>query len=762
MRNIYSLLSFAFIMCGLCINTHAYEKDSSTVSKNDKDTISGVTTIDTAGHVTITKIPEDTVSGVTTINTEHVTVNVIHKDTVSENPKNVLYRHKYSIGLNRNPQFPDSERKLKISRIGAVKEEEDKGIPILFGGYMSFPARYRNIKSKYWPVQHKSLQIPYNGAPLITLNMNMQISPGFNVIMIWGLGPGYGSPGSTNAFNGSTNPDSARTRSGTNGNFGAVVNYKTRYAMIKLGAGSIVTGMSNLLVNGAGNFGRTSPFYRLPWDATILQGGAFMNIDNNTFRYGAGNANTDPFFTNGGRTRGFVLQLSQMPLDLGLNVGYGVDNQTFGTGGVYNLNNTIYDLDPTKKTFGTRLYKKTGVNIFGANLILNNGHFETVSEKIKETQYMYTGDVFLRLFDYYTIQAEAGVSAFTNPYGKWDPDQAFAKFYGKKVIADPKLLNEYKSPVSFVGKLNIQVDQRKFGLPIQIGAYSLGPNYVNLNSNTFNTYTQNNSAMYISTGKGWDYGMRRGVIADVGTTANNRRAVELNTSIGKGKFRINIGSQVGQEILKEDSVKLNRVMFNHKLNVFSTSSFQPYVATGGPYGSLLSTYFQLQENVVITDAVINYKKTFNSAYYDARYKTNLFGKQLLFENYTTFQSASDHLSPLPFVTDKAFVRVLFSELMCWYRLRKNLTFVGLAAIQRAVGNNRTQLADPATGLITTDKTKGKPINQIGYGIGGGLDFDIDSSKGLYWRVMWNSHKDNHFTKDTYTLFETTLDFKVYF
>ena len=720
MRNIYSLLSFVFVMCGLCINTYANENDSSTVSKNPKDSV-------------VSKNSKDSV--------------------VSENHKNVLYRHKYSIGLNRNPQFPDSERKLQISRIGIVKEEEDKGIPILFGGFMSFPVRYRNIKSKYWPVQRKSVDFPYNGAAMISLNMNMQISPGFNVIMIWGLTPN---------FNGSINPDSARQRTGTNGNFGAVVNYKTRYAMIKLGAGSVVTGMSNLFVNGAGNTGRLSPFYRTPWDATILQGGAFMSIDNNVFRYGTGNANTDPFFTNGGRTRGFVLQLSQMPLDLGLNVGYGVDNQTYGTGGVFNLNNTIYDLDPTKKTFGTRLYKKTGVNIFGANLILNNGHFETVSSKIKETQYMWSGDVFLRLFDYYTIQAEAGASAFTNPYGKWDPDQAFNKFYGKKVIADPKLLNMYKSPVSFVGKINIQVDQRKFGLPIQIGAYSLGPNYVNLNSNTFNTYTQNNSAMYISTGKGWDYGMRRGVIADVGQTANNRRAVELNTSIGKGKFRVNFGSQVGQEIVKEDSAKLNRVMFNHKLNVFSTASFQPYNATGGPYGSILSTYFQMQENVAITDAVVNYKKTFNSAYFDARYKTNFLGKQLLIENYTTFQSASDHLSPLPFVTNKAFVRVLFSELMCWYRLRKNLTFVGLAALQRAVGNNRTTLADPATGNVTVDKTKGKPINQIGYGFGGGLDYDIDSSKGLYWRVMWNSHKDTHFTRDTYTLFETTIEFKVYF
>jgi hypothetical protein len=724
MRNIYSLLSFAFIMCGLCLNTYAYENDSSAVSKN-------------------------------------------LNDTVSENHKNVLHGHRYLIGLKRNPQSPDSEFKLRLSRIGigAVKEEEDKGIPILFGGYMDFSARYRNIKTKYWPVKHKSIDIPYNNNPyFINLNMNMQISPGFNVIMIWGLGPGNPNQQSS-AFNGSTNPDSARTRTGTNGNFGAVVNYKTRYAMIKLGAGSVVTGMSNLFVNGAGNSGRLSPFYRTPWDATILQGGAFMNIDNNVFRYGTGNANTDPFFTNGGRTRGFVLQLSQMPLDLGLNVGYGVDQQTFGGGnnnGVYDLNNTIYDLDPTKKTLGTRLYKKTGVNIFGANLILNNGHFETVSSKIRETQYMWSGDVFLRLFDYYTIQAEAGATQFSNPYGKWDPDQAFSKFYAKKVIADPKLLNEYKSPVSFVGKLNIQVDQRKFGLPIQIGAYSLGPYYVNLNSQTFNTYTQNNSAMYISTGKGWDYSMRRGAITDVGTTASNRRAVELNTSIGKGKFRINIGSQISQEILKEDSVKNNRVMFNHKLNVFSTSTFQPYVATGGPYGSLLSTYFQLQENVTITDAVLNYKKSFSSAYFDARYKTNLFGKQLLFENYTTFQSAGDHLSLSHLVTNKAFVRVLFSELMCWYRLRKNLTFVGLAAIQRAVANNRTQLADPTTGNITTDRSKGKPINQIGYGIGGGLDYDIDSSKGLYWRVMWNSHKDNHFTRDTYTLFETTVEFKVYF
>jgi hypothetical protein len=519
----------------------------------------------------------------------------------------------------------------------------------------------------------------------------------------------------------------------------------------------MVTGMSNLFVNGAGNAGRTSPFYRLPWDHPAITGGAFMSADNSVFRYGSGNANIDPFFTNGGRTRGYVMQLSQMPLDLGLNVCYGVDGQT----GTFNINPTTYSMDPTKKTFGSRLYKKIGVNQFGANLIINNGHFETVSEKLKETQYMWSGDVFLRLFDYYTIQAEAGATAYSNPYGKWDPDEAFSKFYGKNVISDTALVNEYSSPISYLGKINIQVDQRKFGLPLQVGFYSMGPNYVNQNSATYNTSTYNNSANYINVGKGWDYNMRRGVITDVGTTANNRRGAELNTSLGKSKFRVNVGTQVSQEIVKEDSTKLNQVMFNHRLNVFSTSSFQPWQATGGPYNTLLSTFFQLQERVPITDSVVDYQKTFNSVYMDARYKTNLFGKTILFENYTNYQSASDHFSPLPFVSSSAFVRVFFNELMCWYRLKKNLTLVGVLAIQKAVGNNRTQLAD-SLGNITTDRTKGKPINQTAYGIGGGLDIDIDSTKGVYLRVMWNSHQDKNFIKDRYTLFETAIDFKLYF
>jgi hypothetical protein len=99
--------------------------------------------------------------------------------------------------------------------------------------------------------------------------------------------------------------------------------------------------------------------------------------------------------------------------------------------------------------------------------------------------------------------------------------------------------------------------------------------------------------------------------------------------------------------------------------------------------------------------------------------------------------------------------------MCWYRLKKNLTLVGVLAIQKAVGNNRTQLAD-SLGNITTDRTKGKPINQTAYGIGGGLDIDIDSTKGVYLRVMWNSHQDKNFIKDRYTLFETAIDFKLYF
>jgi hypothetical protein len=686
MRKIYSLLSFVFVTCGLCFSAFASEGDSSTVGS-------------TPGN---------------------------------------KFGHHYSLGLNKDSS---ARKKVNFARVG-TEDWDDKGISIYFGGFMNFSTRYRNIKTKDWPIRPKSIDIPYNGAALISLNMNMQIAPGFNTVMVLGLSP---------RFNGSLDPDSARERSGGNGVFSAQANYKTRYAMIKVAAGSLVTGMSNLFVSGAGNAGRLSPFYRVPWDGTVINGGAWMAAENSIFRYGSGNANLDPFFTNGGRTRGFVLQASQMPWNLGLNMGYGVDPQTFTNTFVY-VDPNLYNLEPGKKTFGTRLYKTAGTNIFGLNLIIHNGHWQNVSNDLRESQYMWSGDVFLRLSDYYTIVAEAGATAFTNPYGKWDPDSAFSKFFGKNLLSDPTLRDEYSSGISYLGKVNIQVDERKFGLPIQVGLYSLGPHYVNINSATFNTFTWNTSSKYVGVGQGWDYDMRRGVITDVGQTANNRKAAEMNTSIGKGKFRVNMGSQVSQEIEKESSAKLNQVMFSHKLNVFSTSSFQPWQASGGPYSTLLSTYFQLQEKVSITDTVIDYRKTFNSVSIDARYKTTLFGKDILLENYINYQSASDHFSPLPFVTNTAFVRVFFNELMCYYRLKKNVTLVGLLAVQKAVANNRTRLS-PETG---------KPMDQTAYGIGGGVDFDIDSTKGLYLRAQWNSHQDKNFIRDRYTLFETTVDFKVYF
>jgi len=684
MRNVYRLLSFVFVTCGLSLSTFAY----------DGDTL-----------------------------------------TVGGTPKN-NFGNKYSFVLKKD----SSSNKINFTRSLGTESWDDKGIPIYFGGVMNLSTRYRTIKSENWPTRTKSIDIPYNGGGLLNLNMNMQIAPGFSTLLNVGFSP---------RFNGAQGAASREVFSG--GQFGAVVNYKTRFAMIKIGAGDLVTGMSALFVGGAGAFGRTSPFYRFPWDNVALNGGSFMNADNTIFRYGSNNSNLDPFFTNGGRTRGFVLQASQMPLDLGLNVSYGVDPQTgtFNSGG----KTSIYDVDPSKKTFSSRLYKTMGTNIFGANLIINNGYFETVSKTLKEKQNMMSGDVFLRLFDYFTFLGEIGATSFSTPFGEWDPDIFPYKFWGKDLVSDTSLLDEYNSGLSYLGKINLQVDERKFGFPIRLILYSLGPNFVNANNSAIiNTYTYNLASSYINVGSGWDYGMRRGVISEVGQMANNRRAVELNTTIGKKKLRVNIGTQVSQEIEKEISPKWNQVMFSHKLNSFSTSSMHPWAVNGGPYGNLFSTFFQLQERVAITDTAVDYRKTFNSFIIDARYKTKLFGKEILMENYINYQSASDHFSPLPFVTDIAFVRVFFNEFMFYYRLKKDITLVGLGALQRAVGNDRTKLSPE----------NGKPINHTGYGFGGGFDFDIDSTTGLYLRGMWNSHKDPNFIRDTYTLFETTIDFKIFF
>ncbi len=551
--------------------------------------------------------------------------------------------------------FP--QKRLMATNIGQDPKGmgDDVGVPISFSGAFRFNAMYRSLSASYPNVKPQSLNIggfgdgsiPFGGSPLLTLVSKITPAEGVEL----GIGMGF-----SHILSGSSDPDSTRSRLPFGQTFGGTATFTTNYGKIKVGGGNLYTGMSQMLSGWAQV--RWNPFYRLPWDASPQWGGAWSTYEN-TFTNGSV-TNFDAAYANGGRTQGAIVQLSDLPGGFGLNMTYGVDGQT----GLYlpSTSDTANSVKYTKKTIGGRAYKKAGAHTFGITGILNNGFVDNVSD-FRETQYMYSVDAHIVLKNV-SISSEFGATAFSNPFGPYEGNRA-----GN---GRPWDTIQYNSGVDFLGEIKLKFKKEAFGLPTSITLYNLGANYINANSGAFNTSTYNNTAAYMQINSTWDVATRKGFIADLGQSANNRRAFEVTTQIDKGRFKVSLGTQVGTEIKKADSASVNQVMFYHKLNPWSRAGFNYWTPQGGAYHRLLGNFIQLLERVSITDQVIDYKKTFNVFDVEARYKTTFLGRPTIFTSYTSYQSAADKWSPLPFVSNKAFVRSLYEELLGYYQLKKDL------------------------------------------------------------------------------------------
>jgi hypothetical protein len=611
---------------------------------------------------------------------------------------------------------------------------DDNGVAISFTGNFRFHAMYRVLNQSYPNVKPNNLNIggfgdgsiPGSNVPLLTLFSKIVPAEGVEL----GIGFGFG-----HIFAGTLDPDSTRSRTPFGQTFGGTATFKTKFGNIKIGGGNLYSGMSQLFAGWAQV--RWNPFYRLPWDVSAQYGGSWSSYEN-TYLNGSV-TNFDATYASGGRTQGAIIQLSDLPGGFGLNLSYGVDGQT----GLY-VPSTSTNLDVvsgTKRTLGGRAYRKVRGHEFGITGIYNKGYVDNISN-FREMQYMYSSDATVVLPNI-TINAELGATAFTNPFGKYDGRLAGS--------GQPWDTMEYKSGVDFLGQLRFMIKKGVLGIPLRVNLYNLGANYINANSGAFNTSTYNNSAAYIQVNQNWDVAMRKGFIADLGQSANNRRAFEVSTQLEKGRFKVSIGTQVGSEIQKQDSAN-NQVMFYHKLNPWSRGGFNFWTPQGGPYHRLLGNYIQLLEKVQITDNVVNYKKAFNVFDIDARYKASFLGKSIIFTNYLSYQSANDKFSPLPYFTKNAFVRVFYEELISYYQLNKSTVLVGHLAYNKAVASYRTTLSSD----------NGKPINQDSWALGGGIDWNFAPMMGLYFREMWMTHRDRNFSLDHFQGYETSVELKVMF
>jgi len=147
----------------------------------------------------------------------------------------------------------------------------------------------------------------------------------------------------------------------------------------------------------------------------------------------------------------------------------------------------------------------------------------------------------------------------------------------------------------------------------------------------------------------------------------------------------------------------------HQVNKYQRSQFGFFQTRQGPYGRIMNQYIRAYETFRITDTDSSYKKNFYVWDFTVKHKTKLFGKMLVIGSYTSFNSVSDKLWPIPVFTSEAFLRQTYEEINFNYLISPSFNLTSQVGFEKVVGNKRLEM--------TTDN---KTVNQNGYCVGGGF------------------------------------------
>jgi hypothetical protein len=153
-----------------------------------------------------------------------------------------------------------------------------------------------------------------------------------------------------------------------------------------------------------------------------------------------------------------------------------------------------------------------------------------------------------------------------------------------------------------------------------------------------------------------------------------------------------------------------------------------------------------------------------------KYKVTFLGREMVFLYFNTFQSVQDRLSPVPIFTavNSVFIRQYFTDLTIAYKLSQKVSLSAYGGLEKLWGSMRTNLANPDGTEIKngigkpTSNANGLPIDQTGWGLGVGIDYDFSPTAGIHVRQTWMSQKDKNFKFDAFKGTETNVELKLFF
>ena len=313
----------------------------------------------------------------------------------------------------------------------------------------------------------------------------------------------------------------------------------------------------------------------------------------------------------------------------------------------------------------------------------------------------------------------------------------------------------------FGGYLKAAFDQRAVLYPFFVQFYHIDKNFGSpdgsiLNQNSFikqggskNEFIYNDS--YFAN-----------IANEAGQLTNNRQGSNLEFQYNFGDLKVQLDYSVSQEIEK----LTDTITIQHRVNSFSRSRFRPWFQSGGSYGRIKSFWFRTFETLTLDgeddDTWLDRGLLgFNAIELMLKYRKSI-GKnqEIILLNLSTANTVKDGFNAFSLPGDKNnLVTVLYNDITAAYRVNNKLSFVGNFAVEKTTGSDRTAIEhkDPSNTSISLTNF----IDQIGHMYAVGVDYDISNKTSIHLRTKYMDHKDNNFTLDKFSGFETTFELKIF-
>ena len=611
------------------------------------------------------------------------------------------------------------------------KEKPDEIYNIKVNGFYRFFATYLNMPDPYILDQNSGSLTKRNTLfigddsqlPNFLVNVNgrpsKKVSWGFDIFMFQflngNIGPTYSGQIPTNSLPPVWDPlsgDRLGQYMGLNLGINLYGTYHSKFGSFSLRMGGIHWfSISDLTLGSFRGYNRFTLYERNPWDPIGREIGVRYNQ-----MYTSGSVEQDTRW--GERAiQGLIFEGMNLPGGWSFAALYG---KTELSGGFLTIPNINY---------GGKIRKVYRNNDYIGFNTLNNTTWLDSLNQIPVGFNLFTLE-WRADYKNFQIHAEAGPGRYVSPFNDYPWGEAISvKLLSKETLTK---------------------------VPIELHYYRISPYVVNNNAIFWNTsiieariidqpteglQSQNVLNPFASS------------IVAIGQMTNNRTGINLNSELKLGKIKLSAGLNVSSEI----KAFQNRITFSHFVNQLTRSRFWrwDFPMDVGPYGRYDKVYRDAYETVVLTDDSLGFAtnpKKFNAIELHGKYRTTIGHRNFYAFFLGKYYSAQSFLSPLPVFSEKAYVRQYTTELELYYQVANSIFVNSYVGYERILGNYSTEL----------DFKSNRPLNQTGWGLGLGMDFNLGRNAGLYLRHRWFYFNDSSFDLDNFQGQETLVELKVFF